>query len=82
MNFPPKKPALGFLFLIIYFCQNLDSIQLLIETERNVFISKDVKYLDLCGMCTKCMEFPGSNTAYVYVTTYLAMSLDLYIYIV
>ena len=36
MNFPPKKPALGFLFLIIYFCQNLDSIQLFIETERNV----------------------------------------------
>ena len=44
MNFL-KKPPFGFLFLIIYFCQNLDSFQLFIETERNVFISKEVKYL-------------------------------------
>ena len=41
MNFP-KKPPFGFLFLIIYFCQNLDSFQLFIETESNVFISKEV----------------------------------------
>ena len=43
-EFPKKSPP-GFLFLINYFCQNLDSFQLFIETERNVFISKEVKYL-------------------------------------